>query len=60
MDQVTITITTGNAAFGTEEFEQNAEIARILRKLADKFEQGDQPEFPVDANGNRVGRVEYE
>lgn len=52
----TLTIDTDNAAF---ENGGNEEIARILRKLADRVLYGtqDQDEFGVvlDINGNRVG-----
>lgn len=56
--QITIEIeTTGNAAF---EDAPASEIARILRELAKRMEDGDFPEgdTPVrDINGNRCGSV---
>ena len=57
---MTLTIRTGNAAFeGIPELE----IARILRVAADRLER--EPDglegFPLmDANGNRVGSVEFD
>lgn len=54
MEQVRITIDTGNAAF---EDEPASEIARILRKIAEDFESGAQPTLVRDSNGNRVGEV---
>lgn len=58
--QVTLNIRTDNAAF--EDAGAGHEVARILRKLADKIEQ-----WPganewhlalLDINGNRVGHAE--
>lgn len=54
-----LTIRTDNAAF---EPDRGAELARILRKLADRVEREDQPgrgeEWKVlDVNGNTVGKV---
>jgi len=57
MEKIEITIETGNAAFDDE---PATEIARILRKLADRFERdGALPDgLPLqDANGNTCGRV---
>ena len=56
-----IEIDTGNAAF--EGGARLPECARILREVADKLEQGNDPEelrlWPLfDVNGNRVGKVE--
>jgi len=47
-----------NAAF--EDDNRGPEIARILRKLADEFEEYGHPHFDglYDINGNRVGAVE--
>jgi hypothetical protein len=49
-----ISIDCSNAAF-----EDSGEISRILRNLADRFENGDIPdELPIyDLNGNKVGKV---
>lgn len=54
---ITISIRTGNSAF---EEDQGYEIARILRDLADKFEQGRTPSSANDINGNKVVKIEYE
>lgn len=57
MESITITIRTVNAAFdGQESFE----VARILRELADKIENGQEPNSVMDYNGNKVGNVEIE
>jgi hypothetical protein len=54
MEKIVITIKTTNAAFeGNEE----AEVAKMLRELADKLENGQRPEVLFDLNGNRVGSV---
>jgi hypothetical protein len=47
-----VKISTGNAAF-----EDNAgtELARILRELADKLDNGETTGILRDYNGNRVG-----
>jgi len=45
-----------NAAF--EDGEGKPELARILRRLADKVEAGDEPPFLYDVNGNKVGKCE--
>jgi hypothetical protein len=55
-----IEIATDNAAFDDDE--GNAEIARILRELADRIERGDAVgdwwELPLrDVNGNRIGEA---
>ncbi len=55
MKEVTIKIECGNAAF---EPRAHDEVARILRDLADKFEQGGYITAPRDYNGNRVGTVD--
>lgn len=45
-----------NAAFGETERERNAEIARILRALADRLcNSSIDPGSLSDANGNTVG-----
>jgi hypothetical protein len=54
MEKIEITIETVNAAF---EENDNAEVARILRELADKLESGQNPERLRDINGNNVGTV---
>jgi hypothetical protein len=59
MNKLTIKLTKlGNAAF--DDGNKEAEIARILRELADKIEAGREPESLMDINGNLVGRVNYE
>ena len=56
MESITITIETGDAAFDDE---PATEIARILHKLADEFEQYGRSQFSklYDFNGNAVGTV---
>lgn len=56
MQQVNIQFSTTNAAFVDDD--PGFEVARILRKLADKLETDGVPgdEYPLhDVNGNRVG-----
>lgn len=57
---ISITLSTDNAAF---EEHEGAEIARILRDLARKYEGTTYAEeYPVtvrDANGNTVGNIAY-
>lgn len=55
---------TDNAAFGdNDQHERGYEIARILRKIADSFEnaprQGEDSEAIHDHNGNRVGELHF-
>lgn len=59
MDNVKIAIEfdLGNDAFQPE---PGPEIARILRELADKFEQGQLPSSAWDINGNTVATLKYE
>lgn len=52
---VTITINTDNAAFAA-----GHEIARILRTIADQFEQQGTAPDPRDINGNIVGNMKIE
>lgn len=55
MEQITITLNTGNAAF-TEG--PATEVARILRDLAGRIERdGDFPARLRDINGNTVGHL---
>ena len=60
--QTRITINTEGAAFGDDSFEDSvAEVARILRELADKIEVlGGLPAYlPLhDINGNNCGNME--
>jgi len=52
----TVSIDTGNDAF---EGDRDREIARILRKLADRLESCNPGEGPLyDVNGNTVGSWE--
>lgn len=58
-----LTIQTDNAAFheddGTPTFEaRGAEVARILRAVADRAEAGSCEGRCIDANGNKVGEWE--
>lgn len=50
-----IEIKMDNAAFGDD---PNAELARILRELAEQAENGLRIRTLFDINGNRVGRFE--
>jgi hypothetical protein len=58
-EKVTIEIETGNAAF--DEGDSGYEVARILRKLANEFENYDPATLGgrilFDYNGNKVGGV---
>ncbi|USN14482.1 hypothetical protein PAPPERLAPAPP_01130 [Brevundimonas phage vB_BpoS-Papperlapapp] len=49
-------IDTGNAAFDDDA--KPGELARILRDLADKIENGADMGAVRDVNGNRVGRFD--
>lgn len=59
----TLKIQTTGAAFSTyddavtmaEQYHPSPEIARILRNVADRIENGDTVGFCIDANGNNVG-----
>ena len=63
-----LTIKTGNAAFSGPDGEDDAyardrEIARLLRKIAKRLEDGDggiELETILDSNGNTVGKWEVE
>jgi hypothetical protein len=48
----TVTINTDYAAFE----DRNAELARILRRLADRLDEGLEHGRLLDFNGNMVGR----
>ena len=57
--KLTITIDMDNAAFdGLGGW--NLEAARILRVLAGRIEDNEDPGHPRDINGNTVGTVELE
>ena len=51
-----VTITTDNAAFGESDYEMRAEVARILREIADDLDNGKDGGPCIDINGNTVGR----
>jgi hypothetical protein len=55
---ITITIKTGNAAF--QDGNKNYELARILKEVVKKLENGYDPEdiYIMDINGNNVGKME--
>ena len=55
---LTVKIKTGNAAF--EDGNLETELARILRQLADKIENGYTEGKLMDINGNSVGTYELE
>jgi hypothetical protein len=58
MERIIITIETGNAAF---EDSPTGEIGRILRDLADRFEQNGIPDGNLlDINGNVCGSVQVD
>ena len=50
----TVKIETGNAAF----FRSQREVARILRDIANRLENGHEP-VVLDINGNTVGEAGY-
>ena len=52
-----IEIETGNAAF---EDDRNMELARILRQIAERLENGEDAGRVLDINGNKVGSFEME
>lgn len=52
-----IEIETGNAAF---EDDRNMELARILRQIAERLENGEDAGRVLDINGNKVGSFEIE
>ena len=56
-----IKFTTGNAAFGDADdgSEAGPEIARILRAIAVRCDNGDTHGRCVDYNGNKVGEWEF-
>jgi hypothetical protein len=50
----TLKVSTANAAF---EGDPRIEVARILRKVAERLEESGAPEAAIlDANGNTVGK----
>lgn len=53
-ENIEIHIDTSNAAFDDYEYE----VARILRKLADDFENDNVSSYLKDINGNVVGNIE--
>lgn len=53
---LTIEINNSGAAFD----EPRQEIARILRELADRFDNGNPPEVLRDHNGNSCGAVYFD
>lgn len=54
---ITISIHTGNAAFGDNEEAEAAELAAVLRRMADRVEVAGLFPAPKDSNGNIVGEV---
>tara|TARA_R110002020_G_scaffold59703_1_gene162635 strand:- start:1521 stop:1703 length:183 start_codon:yes stop_codon:yes gene_type:complete len=57
MKGIRLLIDTQNAAF--EDY-PNGEVARILRELSERIEEGLFPEKLIDINGNTVGYVHIE
>lgn len=56
MRTVHVTVHTENAAFE----DKGAEVAKVLRELAEGFERGGNPSSARDTNGNKVAFVDYE
>lgn len=60
-----LSIETGNAAFcdpatGEESsWDENHEVARILREIADKIDDGRREGKAIDYNGNSVGEYTF-
>ena len=55
---ITITIKCDNEAFGQTDGDRSAEVARILRDTADRWERAPYTSLNLrDANGNTVGRL---
>jgi hypothetical protein len=54
---LTITISTDNAAFDLRSGGKRAELARILRAMAQQLEDGERLRSPRDINGNHCGNV---
>ena len=57
MKGIRLLIDTRNAAF--EDY-PNREVARILRELSERIDEGVFPEKLIDINGNTVGYVHIE
>ena len=55
IEMFTLKIETKNAAFADDCYSPQLEVARILRSLADKIEDGDSQGPVLDYNGNTVG-----
>jgi uncharacterized protein (UPF0297 family) len=56
MKEIKITIKTTNAAF---EHDKQAEVAKMLRKIADDLEHKSYAPVTInDINGNKVGTIE--
>ena len=53
----TVEIETDNDAF--QDGNCDYEIERILKKIADKIAQGQEPTTEMDINGNRVAKITY-
>ena len=65
MNMFSLDIKTDNAAFGEDEGGHTAasvaaEVARILRELAQDIENGGDGGAVMDLNGNKVGRYRLE
>jgi len=58
MEKLTISIRAGNAASEGENL--NYELARILKELAERIENGRIPDSLLDINGNIVGNITVE
>ena len=58
MEKFEVAIRTENASFEGEN--KSHELAKLLRKVADKVEQGNEEGMVIDANGNKVGEFSFE
>lgn len=55
-----LTIDCGNDAFGANDADRHFEVARILRDLANKIEDGYLLVYLADNNGNTVGTARFQ
>jgi hypothetical protein len=51
---------TDNAAFNEHPGAMREEIARILKRLAQKIENGETPHKIFDINGNKIGEIDFD
>lgn len=55
MEQITITLNTGNSAFEEDLFEG---LSAVMRTLLKDFQNGMIPKAILDINGNTIGKIE--